>query len=555
MRADARPVVALALAVALAVLALLGAAAPASAHAALVDTDPDEGAVLAEAPGTLTLTFNEPVRLTSREVEVLDADGDPVTSSARADGTEVSVDLADAADLGNGTYVVSWSVLSDDGHPLSGALTFSVGAPSTSTVDPPAPATSSRTVTVTRDVVTGALLVGLLVATGLALFVALVLPRSWQGRDVRRRLRLLVRVASATTAGAVLLRVLVASVYAQGLELGALLTSFSPGLVANELAAAALVLAGLGLVVRTSSDLPPDDRAVRVLAGGALLALAGPALAGHTRAYAPWPLLVASDVLHLAAGATWLGGLVGLVLAMRALAGREQLAATTLARFSTLAGGLLLAVAATGTFLAWRVVGSWGALVSTTYGWLLLAKVAIVVVVAVMGGWNRWRTLPAVRAASGFTDRERTAALLTRTVRVEAVLLVGLLGVTGVLVDQPPRPAPLTAVSGTTGTSASTSPAGDLRVLAVMSPQRPGDTTLLVQVQDGDGDPVDVGAPVVRLGPVGGESRRVPVEAVGAGTWRGDAVVPSPGAWEVRVRLTTEDGERVEQVVRLEVAL
>ena len=43
---------------------------------------------------------------------------------------------------------------------------------------------------------------------------------------------------------------------------------------------------------------------------------------------------------------------------------------------------MLLAVAATGTFLAWRIVGSWGGLVETTYGWLLLTKVAIALVVA-----------------------------------------------------------------------------------------------------------------------------------------------------------------------------
>ena len=174
---------------------------------------------------------------------------------------------------------------------------------------------------------------------------------------------------------------------------------------------------------------------------------------------------------------------------MRALAGREVLAAETLARFSTLAGGVLLAVAATGTFLGWRIVGSWTGLVETSYGWLLLTKVAIALVVAGLGGWNRWRVLPAVRAAVGFGDRERAAAAVARTLRVEAVLLVVLLGVTGFLVNQSPRPAPVTAASGTTGVGAAT--AGDLRVLAVMDPRRTGSNTLLVQVQDAAGEPYD----------------------------------------------------------------
>ena len=124
------------------------------AHAELVGTDPEEGAVLEAAPESVTLTFNEPVRLTSQEVVVYDAEGDPVASTSGASGAEVRVDLADAADLGDGTYVVAWNVLSGDGHPISGALTFSVGAPSASVTAPPEPETSSPGREVVRDLVT-----------------------------------------------------------------------------------------------------------------------------------------------------------------------------------------------------------------------------------------------------------------------------------------------------------------------------------------------------------------------------------------------------------------
>ena len=166
--------------VALVALALLVlGAAPASAHAELIATDPADGSVLQTAPDTVTLTFNEPVRLTSQEIAVYDAAGDEVGSTAGSTGTEVTVDLAGAADLADGTYVVSWNVLSDDGHPISGALTFSVGAPSASVTAAPEPQSSSTTVTVVRDVVTVVTYVGLLLAAGLALFVALVLPRTW----------------------------------------------------------------------------------------------------------------------------------------------------------------------------------------------------------------------------------------------------------------------------------------------------------------------------------------------------------------------------------------
>ncbi|WP_210504501.1 copper resistance CopC/CopD family protein [Nocardioides xinjiangensis] len=532
-------------------LVFLGAT-PASAHAELIETDPAEGAVVQTAPETVTLTFNEPVRLTAQEIAVYDAAGGAVPSTATAGGTEVRVGLTGAADLADGTYVVSWNVLSGDGHPISGALTFSVGAPSASVTPPPEAQASPGSVTVLRDALTVTSLVGLLLAAGLALFTALVLPRSWAGPDVRTRLRLWTRYAAlAGVTGAVLL-VPVASVYAQGLDLHSSPSAVDLGLVANDVLAAALLAAGLGLVAWAASAAPPDRTRGRLLVAGAVVALAGPALVGHSRAFTPSPLLVAADVLHVAAGAVWLGGLVGLVLTLRALSGREVLAAQTLARFSTLAGGVLLAVAATGTFLGWRILGSLTGLVETRYGWLLLAKVGIALLVAGLGGWNRWRTLPAVRRATGFGDREAAAAAVTRTVRVEAVLLVALLGVTGVLVNQSPRPAPVQAESGATGVG--TASLGDLRVLAVMDPRRTGSNALLVQVQDAAGEPYDPPAtPVVELRTEGLDIGAVAVTPIAAGTYRGEVVVPRAGVWEVQVGVELSRFENPVTTVRLTV--
>ncbi len=531
---------------------VLVGSAPASAHAELVDTDPAEGAVVEAAPETVTLTFNEPVRLTSQEIAVYDAQGDRVASSAGASGADVRVDLAGAADLPDGTYVVAWNILSGDGHPVSGALTFSVGAPSASVAAPPEPETSSAVVTVLRDVATVVTLVGLLVAAGLALFLVLVLPRSWAGTEVRSRLRRVLLLAAGAGALGAVLQVPLASVYGQGLELDGVVRSFEAGAVLNEVLAAALVLVGLGVAVRAASDAAPDRAAGGQLAGGSLLALVGPSVVGHSRAFAPSPVLIAADVLHVTAGAVWLGGLLGLVLTMRALAGREVLAALTLARFSTLAGGVLLAVAASGSFLAWRIVGSWTGLVETAYGWLLLTKIAIALVVAGVGGWNRWRVLPAVRAAAGFGDRERAAVAVTRTVRVEAVLLIVLLGVTGVLVDRSPRPAPVTVASGTTGVAAAT--AGDLRVLAALDPRRTGSNTLLVQVQDGAGDPYDPPTnPVAVLRSDDLTIGEVTLRPIAAGTYRGEVVVPRAGEWEVQVSIRLGRFENPVTTLRLTV--
>ncbi len=531
---------------------VLGLGAPAQAHAELIGTDPAEGSVAETAPESVTLTFNEPVRLTPQEIVVYDAAGDRVPSTSGASGAEVRVDLADPADLGDGTYVVAWNVISGDGHPISGALTFSVGAPSASVAAPPEPETSPAGVRVVRDLVTVATLVGLLTAAGLALFIVLVLPRSWPGTDVRARLRRLLTYAAALGALGAVLQVPIAAVYGQGLALGDVVTGFDPGLVRNEMLSAVLVLAGLGLAVRACPTGPPDRTGGLLLTAGALVALLAPSLVGHTRAFDPSPLLVVADVVHVTAGAFWLGGLLGLVLSLRAMSGREVLAAQTLGGFSSLAGGMLVAVAMTGSFLAWRIVGSWEALVATTYGVLLLVKIAIALVAAGIGGWNRWRVLPAVRAAAGFGDRERAAAMVTRTIRVEAVLLVALLGVTGFLVNQSPRPVPVTVASGSTGVGAAT--AGDLRVLAVMDPQRNGNNTLLVQVQDEAGEPYDPPTtPVVTLSTDGLDVGEVTVTPIGSGTYRGQVVVPRAGEWEVQVSIELSRFDNPVTTVRLTV--
>ena len=334
----------------------------------------------------------------------------------------------------------------------------------------------------------------------------------------------------------------VASVRAQGLELTDLLSSFDPGVVFDQLVLAGLLVLGLATILAVLSDSPPTPRARIALLAGGLVAVVAPAVAGHTRAYEPEVLLVATDALHLVAGATWLGGLTGLVLTLRDLAGRERLAALTLARFSALAAGLLLAVAATGALLSWRILGGWAPFLETTYGVLLLVKIALVLVVVAVAAWNRWRFLPAVSRAAGFADRGRAAGMVHRAVTVEAVVLVGLLGVTGFLVDQSPRPAPVEVPAGRTGVEQGS--LGELEVLALMSPRQPGPNTVLVQLQDETGEPVDPRRPpVIEVRTAGLDLGRVEVTSTAAGTYARPGAAP-------RGRHVGGAGERAAEQVR-----
>ena len=93
----------------------------------------------------------------------------------------------------------------------------------------------------------------------------------------------------------------------------------------------------------------------------------------------------------------------GAVALLVVAAPRPRLLAAVLPRFSTLAGGCLVGVVVSGVANAVLRVPSPVALVSTGYGWLVVAKAVGVVVLACLGGVARRRlargTLPVLRWA------------------------------------------------------------------------------------------------------------------------------------------------------------
>ena len=204
--------------------------------------------------------------------------------------------------------------------------------------------------------------------------------------------------------------------------------------------------------------------------------------------------MVATDVLHVAVGAVWLGGLVGLALSLPALAGRSRAAAETLARFSGLAAGLLTLLVASGSLMAWRIIGSWDDLFGTTYGRLLIVKVMIAALAVAIAAWNRFALLPRIVGAADRPERLDAAGEIRRAVAAEASVLVAVLLVTGFLVNQPPRQAP--PVVAPAGTRVVTGDLGeDLRVLGTLSPRAVGTNTVTIQLQDLTGEPVEPARP------------------------------------------------------------
>ncbi|WP_031087510.1 copper resistance protein CopC [Streptomyces sp. NRRL S-1831] len=362
-------------------LFLLGTAAPASAHAALDGTDPGDGAVFERAPAHVTLTFSESVGLRDDSFRVLDPGGHRVRTgeAGRADGRADTARVALLGGLGEGTYTVAWRVVSADSHPVSGAFTFSVGAPSRSAapVDP-GPTEDPLTATLHKTArYLSYLAVALLVGT--AAFVALCRPPD--PAPLRRPLVAAWWTLLAATVALLVLR----APYEAGTGPSAAL---DPAALGDTLTTrpGALLLTRLGLLVPVGAYLARTARArrgsTRPAAGvGVVLAVALAltwAAAEHAAAGPQVPVAMASSVLHLLATAVWLGGLAALLTTLRA--SRSAPGAATVVRFSRTAFAAVTVLVVTGVYQSWRGLGSWQALTATTYGRLLLTKVALVAV-------------------------------------------------------------------------------------------------------------------------------------------------------------------------------
>ncbi len=543
----------------LVLLALLGGAAPASAHATLVSSDPAEGEVLAVTPDAVSFTFDEPVALPPDGVRVFDAGGDPVPSESASRDRTITTDLPERLD--DGSYVVVWRAVSADGHPVAGSLTFAIGSPSATVAPPRVPEVDGTSVRTALGVTQGIGYGGLLVASGLVLFLAGAVRGIRLEVTTRRRVDRVLRAAAMVAVLAGTLALPLTGAYQLGLGPGSVVgtATVDPALVGDDLivlglqaagllAAVAALRGGAGTVQRAGAV--PAAPVVAVL--GAIVAATSPALVGHARAVEPVWLVVATDVLHLVAGATWLGGLVGLGLVLRSLAGRERDAALVLTRFSEAAGALLLVLAVTGVLLGWRILEGWTPLVDTTYGRLLLVKVALALVAAAVGGWNRFRLMPRVRDGVGHAARRGAVLDVARVVRVEAGLLLVLLVVTGFLVTTSPRDeqAPRGPVASRVTVAVVDD---DLVVLATATPGTRGPTTVMLQVQDSSGEPVegyDAPGLVVR-GEV--DLGAVAVVPVAAGTYAAEVVLPTPGRWELQVSLRRSEFDNPVTTLEIEI--
>jgi copper transport protein len=408
---------------ALAVGALLACAVlpePAAAHARLLRTSPAQAAELTRSPTQVALLFDETVRSTGRAGLSGGVLQRTVLQPARLERGGRLLVVSLPRGLRRGVYTVRWEVVSDDGHREVGALTFGVGE---KPVGVPASAAEQTQADALLTLARWLFVLGVLAAAGLAGVRLALRPVLAEWPPVR---------AARPLAGALLLASLGAAI-----ELAALPAALDTRFGVVTAVAGCVALAG---AVTASRSLVPR-RGLGLTSGLALGLVAAPALAGHALSPGrPRAAVLPIDLVHTAAAAAWLGGVLwlGLLTAAAVRPGGARVPLAVAGRLvSRLAMGAVGVLGATGIARAALELQRWGQLVSTGYGRLLLAKTAVFLALIGLGWWSGSRLLQRLRRGVG--DGSAVVSL-RRTITAEAVLLAAVAGiVAGLGSTAPPR--------------------------------------------------------------------------------------------------------------------
>jgi copper transport protein len=514
----------------LALLLASFATTAAFAHASLVSSEPADDAVLATAPKQFVLTFNEAVTplvlgLTGPSGAVLPL-ADPVVRDL---SLVIEAPEPEGPDRpGRGTYVLSFRVVSGDGHPVGGTVVFSVGERSGERQRLGEETGPSALIAIWLARVL--MLAGFGIGIGGAFFLAWILP----DRQAPGRAATMTAIGAATGVLAVGLQGIdslaepLSALWQPGVWRAGFATSFGASAAIGTLAFALAWLA-----------LHNADAGRRRALSAAAIAGVGLALAASGHASTARPFLTAPAVfLHGIGIAFWVGSLLPLYDVVRDK--NRRAAGIALARFGKVIPYALVALAGSGVLLAAVQIDHFSALWTTAYGRVFSLKCLALGALFGLAAFNRFVLTPAFARGAPMAGGR-----LARTIGLETVLVVAILAVVGLWRFTPPPRALATPAevplfahihSERVMVSVTIAPghAGPVRTTIVL--QNPQDTQLLAAQEV----TFILSNPAAGIEPI--ERRAVRAED---GIWQVDGLtIPVAGRWQIEVAVLISDFDK-----------
>jgi copper transport protein len=492
------------------------------AHANLVQSEPLANAILETAPANLKLWFSEPVEAGFSQLRLYDKLGQEIKvpdllHSESEDNKRLSVALPA---LPPNVYTVVWQASSAvDGHTTLGSFVFAVGRnqfpdqasilPQTNVVETSSLPTPIEVFIRWLGYVTMALLTG---AFG---FIPLIFEPAFSKatRTLQRRKNLVIPESTSSetflrasgflqimmSCWIVLLFTTVVSAVLQaaksaGVEPVAaigtpLVTLLSSTRYGGLFWLRLLLIFGLGAVlIYQRSKLWRPTMLLLWSWGGLILnalILLTTTLNSHAAAR---PLLsTLADWIHLIAVSLWAGGLVVLLRTLLWVhqSGSDKLTfAYVVSRFSQAATLCILTLGLTGSYRAIIEVGDLTNLLDTSYGFLLLLKLGMLLPLLALGAVNLLTTRQRLRAIEHQTANDFWQHFMRRTIRGELIFITGVLLITGILTATTPSRDAFGAGVTVHGQ------ASDLRVVLSINPGLSGLNTFTVYLKDNLGRPI-----------------------------------------------------------------
>ncbi len=452
-------------------------AGTAQAHASLVSASPANNDKLTRPPTRVILRFSESIERRLTQIQVLDKNQKRVDTNDMAfDNSDPTFASVGVKPLDPGLYFVKWSNVSAiDGHELSGQYPFVVLNPDGSfpagiTAGALTGATTSGGQLLPADLDSALKWISLLSLATVAgaaffLFAGMRPAASFleeedyaQVTDTTERWLITlshVLLPIAFIASGILL-VITTRRFSTDTSLWSYVTTVRVGqFTLARLLLIVLALGGCDLLFLGSSRLKRNSGLGLMIVAtiGALLTYS---MVSHSAGDTGKFWAVSSDFVHLLASAAWLGALAMIFIFLRwrrqALgdAARWLYIANVFDRFSILAALSVTTILATGTFNGLAAVPTAGAMIHTTYGRVLLAKIALLLPLLAVAGLNAFVLKPRFVAAidtlyqQGGTASESTRAhwtpqlrrlreLLVPTVAIEIALVLAIFAAVGVL--------------------------------------------------------------------------------------------------------------------------